>query len=510
MSDTPPDPLAAFRKLLEGAAAQHQAESPVVLTDGLVGPELGAVLRRCAAPHDFDRRLLQRLGGWTATESDLRFLEFSELSIMQIAGDALSVHERWRKPLWSWWLQEEQRNQFLALSESLAEFFGANAGESGSETDQRRQMFHLIGCRRDEGMRMFEELCRRARHRRAFSECVLLIRLVNEYEPVLPERERAVIAYHDGKLASDLRDWERALGLLRSVAAEPTAGAELQINALARQGHALRALGRADDALAVLEGARVRIDSETNPGQAWRTLYELGEIYRDLGQTDLADKTLHAALAQATKAGDPADLAGVLNSLGTVQLKLRETDHAIDSFRKSLDQLDRRGDVLRRGAVLNNLGLAQIEKCDWDAAEASFVASLDFKRAASDHLGQANALLNLSRAQAAQEKLPLAQTSAAQAGRLYEAASEHRSHARALLVQARLATRARQAEAARTLFLQAIELATAAGDLGIAGNARDELARAEDNSRGMPSWARWLLGLFGLLVLLIIVAAVVG
>ena len=510
MSETPPDPLAAFRQLLEGAAAQHQAESPVVLTDGLVGPELGAVLRRCAAPHDFDRRLLQRLGGWSATESDQRFLEFSELSIMQLAGDALSVHERWRKPLWNWWLREERRAQFVALSESLAEFFGANARESGSETDQRRQMFHLIGCRRDEGLRMFEALCRRARHRCAFSECMLLVRLASEYESVLSARERALIAYHDGKLASDLRDWERALGLLRSVAAEPTASTELQVNALVRQGHALRALGRADDALAVLEGSRVRIDSETNPDQAWRTLYELGEIYRDLGQTDLADKTLHAALAQAAKAGDPADLAGVLNSLGTVQLKLRETDHAIDSFRKSLDQLDRRGDVLRRGAVLNNLGLAQIEKCDWDAAEASFVASLDFKCAASDHLGQANALLNLSRAQAAQEKLPLAQTSAAQAARLYEAAGEHRGYARALLVQARLATRARQAEAARTLFLQAIELATAAGDLGIAGNARDELARAEDNSRGMPSWARWLLGLFGLLVLLIIVAAVVG
>jgi tetratricopeptide (TPR) repeat protein len=340
---------------------------------------------------------------------------------------------------------------------------------------------------------MFEALCRRARYRRSFSECSLLIRLVKEYEPVLPARERAVIAYHDGKLASDLRDWERALGLFRSVATEPAAGTGLQVNALVRQGHALRALDRTAEALDVLQDAQRRSTGEGTADQTWRILYELGEIYRDLGYADRADRTLRAALHEAWKAEDRADIAGLLNSLGTVQLKLRDTDGAIDSFQKSIEQLKRRGDVLRPGAVLNNLGLAQIEKCDWDAAEASFAASLECKRAAGDQLGQANALLNLSRAQSAQDKLALAQESVAQAGTLYEAAGDGRGRARALLAQARLANRARHAEAARSLFQQAIEHATAAGDASILGSARDELARVKHPGRGVWVWARWLV-----------------
>jgi hypothetical protein len=107
MTKTTPDSLAAFRQLLEGRGTQFEADRPVVLTDALVGPEFGAVLRRCAVPHEFDRPLLERLGGWSPTEADQHFLDFSELSIMQFTGDALSVHERWRKPLWSWWLREE-------------------------------------------------------------------------------------------------------------------------------------------------------------------------------------------------------------------------------------------------------------------------------------------------------------------------------------------------------------------------------------------------------------------
>ena len=297
MTEPPPDPLAAFRQLIEGTSVLREAKHPVALTDALVGPELGAVLRRCAVPHEFDRRLLERLGGWSATEAEQRFVEFSELSIMEFAGSALSVHERWRKPLWSWWLSEEQRTPFVALSESLTEWFAASALASGSETDLRRQMFHLIGCQQDEGVRMFETLCRLARRQRRFSDCSLLIRRVKEYEPVLSARGRAVISYHDGKLASDLRQSERALYLFRSVATEPAAGTELQLNALVRQGHALRELGRTAEALAVLEEARGASTGGATD-QTWRVLYELGEVYRDLGHADLANKMLRAALTK--------------------------------------------------------------------------------------------------------------------------------------------------------------------------------------------------------------------
>lgn len=474
MTDPSTDPLAAFRQLIDNATGQDEAGQQVVLTDALLGPELGGVLRRCAVPHDFDRPLLELLGGWDTAEAEQHFLEFSELSIMQFSGDALTVHERWRKPLWAWWLGDEERERFVALNESLTEWFRTKALAGGSETDQRRQMFHLVGCRRSDGVQMFEDLFRRARHRRSFSECSLLIRLVSEYEPVLSASERAVVAYNDGKLASDLRQWERALELFESVAAEPDTADEVQVFALVREGHALRALGRTDEALQVLEDARRR---SAVPRQAWRALYELGELYRDLGEADRAGRALRAALKQASKAGDGADVAGVLNSLGTVQLRLRDTESAVESFRKSLEELERSGDVVRPGAVLNNLGLAQIEQLDWCAAEASFSASLERKQAAGDQFGQAVALLNLSRAQSAQGKFALAQESAAQAGGLFESVGDARGQARAFLARARLAKHEGQAEAARSLFQRAAERATAAGDAGLAGRAREELSR---------------------------------
>jgi tetratricopeptide (TPR) repeat protein len=474
MTDPSIDALAAFRQLIDSANSQGEAGQPVVLTDALLGPHLGVVLRRCAVPHEFDRPLLELLGGWSTAEAEQHFVEFSELSIMQLADDALGVHERWRKPLWTWWLRDEQRPDFVALNESLSEWFRTTALAAGSETDQRRQMFHLIGCRQGEGVQMFDDLFRRARHRRSFSECSLLIRLVNEYGRVLSTGERAVVAYNEGKLASDLRQWEDALSLFEGVADEPDADDEVRVFARVREGHALRALGRTDEALHVLEDARGQCAS---PRQAWRALYELGELYRDVGEADRASRALRTALEQASRAGDGADLAGVLNSLGTVQLRLRDTESAVESFRKSLEELERTGDVVRPGAVLNNLGLAQIEQLDWGAAEASFSASLERKRAAGDQLGQAVALLNLSRAQSAQGNHALAQESATEAGALYEAAGDARGQARAFLAQARLAKREGQTEAARCLFQQAAERATIAGDAGLAGRAREELRR---------------------------------
>jgi tetratricopeptide (TPR) repeat protein len=475
VTDQPSDGLAAFRQLLSGEGTPEGTSRWEEVTDTLVGPELGPVLRRCAVPHEFDLRLFAHIGGFAPAEAEKHFREFSELSSLQFDGEALSIHERWRRPLWHWWLGDEQHEEFVILSESLAAWFGALASES--EIDERRQMFHLIGCRPADGMRMFENLCRRARMRHKFSECSLLIRLANEYLPVLPPCERAVIAYHDGKLASDIRDWDRAIELFDRVVKEPAAETDLQVYALIREGHALRMLDRTDEALHLLEQARDRSSDAASAKAAFRALHELGEIYRNLGQVDLADRTLHAALDRASRAGEDADVAGVLNSLGTVRFRLRDTKGAIELYNASLRELERRGDVMRPGSVLNNLAVAQMEKLDWAGAEVTLARSLEYQRAAGDQVGQANALFNLSRAQSGQNKLALATESAEQAATLYEAVGEDRGQGRAVLAQARLAKREKQVQTARRLFDRAIELAVAAGDDATAARARDERSR---------------------------------
>lgn len=434
--------IEAFRRLIESASALATTESPVLLTDRLVGPAAGDLLRRCAVPHDFDCELLAWIGGVGPVEAEERYAQFTELSLMQMHESSLSLHESWRQPLWRWWLADAQRKRFVALSEHLVQWFTKPVDRTGEDVNARRRMFHLLGCRHDEGMKEFERLFRAARFRRRFSECSLLLQLVREYDQVLTPEEHALLSYHEGKIMIDVRQWEAALPILRSVAADPNAGPRLRINAEVRMGHALRQLGRTDEARALLKGALSRVAGDPVAERSrWRALYELGEMDRDLGYLDRAAATLAEALARATDDEEGADVAGVLNSLGRVQLKQGNIDTALTSFNTSLDHLRRRGDVLRPGTVLNNVGLAQLERCDWPAAEAAFAASLETKRSAGDGLGQATTLLNLGRAQAAQGRIADALTTIEEAERLFERGGDPRGRALAQLALQRLRQR---------------------------------------------------------------------
>ncbi|MDM0032829.1 tetratricopeptide repeat protein [Variovorax sp. J22P271] len=483
--------LEAFRKLLETSTASNSADSPVILTDSLVGSRAGAVLRRCAVPHEFDRALLQQLGECDQVEAEALYAQFAELSIIQINEGALCLHERWRRLLWNWWLDAAQRHEFAALSEKLVGWFAA-AAEQGDPAAIRRRAFHLVGCRREEGLRAFDTLFRQARHGRQVSECSLLIRMVHEYDPLLQPRERAKLLYDEGKLASDMLDWERSIALLHAVADDASADPVLRLAAEVRVGHALHKAGRVSEGLTVLERARAMIADRVDASRLmWRVLYELGETYRDQGRNDAAAATLLGALERARKEPGEADVAGILNSLGTVQLKMRDVDMAIHSFQTSLNLLAQHGDAVRSGAALNNLALAQLERCDWFAAEASLSESLKSKRAAGDVLGQATALLNLSRAQAAQDRVDDAIKSAERAIDLFQSLSDFRGQARAHLAVARLFRRSGRWPESMSLLQMSVAEASVANDEATAAAAHAEIARKE-SPRGMRWWV-WLL-----------------
>src|SRR5262249_14654438 len=134
--------LAAFRRLLETAAAQPDERRAVSLTDSLMGPTGGALLRRCAIPHEFDRALLQDLGGLSEAEADEYYTQFAELSLMQITENGMSMHERWRRPLWDWWLAGDRRDEFSLINKGLVQWFAAPATSTGEDPLARRRMFH--------------------------------------------------------------------------------------------------------------------------------------------------------------------------------------------------------------------------------------------------------------------------------------------------------------------------------------------------------------------------------
>ena len=496
------DPLAAFRRLLDTAARQPDGGA-VTLTDTLVGPARGALLRRCAVPQDFDIALLRQIGELDLAQAQACYEQFAELSIIQINDQSLSIHERWRQPLWRWWQDDAQRAEFSALNERLVRWFAAMpASATGEDPAARRRMFHLLGCRPAEGMALFEAQFREARHRGRFSECTLLLRLAREHEPLLHPRDRARLSYQEGKLASDLRRWSEAETLLRAVADDAHADPRLRVNARVRVGHALRQRGQTDAALAWLEPMREPVAADpATAASGWRVLYELGEVYRDLGRADDAVQTLQAALSTMVEKDEDFDRPGMLNALGTAQLKLRDSEAAVASFGASLGLLQSAGDALRGASVLNNLALAQLERCDWAAAESSLSASMKGKQAAGDLAGQATVWFNLSRTQTAQEHLADALQSAERAAAVYGAVADSRGQARAQLAVGRLLRRVGRKADAAAMLAALVRDATAAGDAATAQSAQSELELCAAQ-RTMPLWGWALITVAAILVIL--------
>ena len=320
---------------------------------------------------------------------------------------------------------------------------------------------------------MFEGLFRRARHRRSFSECSLLIRLVNEYEPLLSARERAVVAYNEGKLASDLLQWEHALDLFEGVAVEPDVDDETRASRSCARG--MRC--------APCAGRTMLWPSSRTRGAAARLPARPGARSTSWVSSTATSAKPIAPIARCaprsttrrrpgTEPTSPVfSTAWAPCSSGCATPKRRST--------RSQEPGGARTQWRRRASGCG----AQQPGAGADRA-TRLVCSRNFllRESRAQAGGRRSARAGRrppepSRAQTAQGKLALAQESAAQAGALYQAVGDARGEARAFLTQARLAKREGQAEAARSLFQQAAERATTAGDGAMAGRAREELGR---------------------------------
>jgi len=511
MSSEADGSLAAFKRLLDHASSDAEELAPVTFTEALVGGTRANVLRRCAIPHEFNCEMLRVLEpSLTAEEASRCYDRFLELSIIQVRGEVLSMHERWRKPLFKWWLRPENYAEFAEVSRRLAANFLATdrREDAGSEVEPtlRKHLYHLIGADPPAGFTMFKSLCRRARRQWRFTECAALIKLVSDYLPILPEELKASLAYQEGKLASDLRDWGRAEELFRGLDSNAFAPIELRIAALTRLGHALREQGRVSEAIQILtraESAATGLPSANR--MSWRVLLELGESYRDVSQLEDAERTLLASIEAARSSIDQPDCAVIYNSLGTVYLKRRESLLAINAFRASLEHLEREGDLLQTGQVQNNLALAYSEQLDWQAAERAFAKSLELKRQAGDLLGQGLALQNLSRVQTAQDKVDEGIASVKEAIAIFTELKDARRAGVAKHTLGKLLRNLGDTDGAGALFKEASALLEASGDADRAAAARADLNELK-HKVGLPWWAWVAVALIPVVIVALVIA----
>ena len=493
-----------FARQLESSAADPIARA-VTMTDSLVGAELGQSLRLCALPHEFDATILRvMMPQLSAEEARQRVETFAELSVVQSNSAAHAIHDSWRRELLRWWLRDEQRDTFAAASLALAGHFARERdASSGTQAEKalRQHMYHLLGADQGAGFTEFESLCRRARHDWRFAECAALIRLVHDYDDVLVPARRAALAYHEGKLAADLRNWAKAANVFSELATNPDADLAYRINAFVRLGNSQRNLGQTALAIISLERALQLATSPQGTEHRWRVLQELGDACREAGQLALAEKMLKGALL-AAESSRSADLAGLQTSLGLLYRRQREPAAAVAALTKSLELLVASGDVFRPAQVYNNLGLARRDLREWLEAEAAFTESLKLKKKAGDLSGQANVLQNLGLVHAQQGHLTQAISAATEAARLFESQGDLRL---AGVVNEALASyneRSGNGAVSRAHLEKARALFESAGDLSGVARVQAALAPARH-------WLPWWAWLFIAVTALLLVAGIV-
>lgn len=390
------DKLRKFEQLLA-----QQAEPSLGGTIDLflltMAPERARILRVAAIPHELDRGILALL--CPEAGADAAYQTLGQLSFVLPASEKLVLHDDARAHLFKLWLEPEHLPEFQRLSALLAEHFRRIVESSqGTQRDRalNEQVFHVIGADHETGFYDLQDLLRERSRQYRLNDCTALIRLAHEYDPILDPEQRQVLAYQQARSAVDLRDFDRALELLKALLNDPYVSFENAIRA--RQLVAAIHTERHDFRAAQLELEAALQQARSEPEGARLIpglLHDLGCAHRDQGNSQKAEANLEECIERARKLQDRAMVALAYNSLGTVWQRLGDIRKAIALYNQSLEALPEEGESFRRAQVYNNLATAFSEERDWPASEEWLKLSLEIKRAAGDTKGQAIALSNL-------------------------------------------------------------------------------------------------------------------
>ena len=502
------DLVAEFQRRMQQVASSGESGGTELLLE-LMGLSRAREFRLCAIPHQFDVEIfLALVPGVTADEARRRCEELSPLSLVIPAPEGLSVHESVRRNMFRQWLEPENREEFAAASTRLVELFDDRITRLQGdrlETARRRRMFHLLGADPEQGFAEFERLSRAARHGLLFGECGSLIRLVHEYDAVLPQKHALWLLYYEARLASDLRNWQEAELKFKQVLDAPNAPPELKVASYRRLSYVLSERRDWNGAIGLCQQAMELAESTPAAKHMLpRIVLDLGAAYRESNDLERSEELLRKSADLAAASNNLSCLAAARNSLGLLHLTRRDTQLAIAAFESSLEALTRNNEVFRTAQVYNNLGLAFANMPDWPSSEQYFRKSLEIKAQAGDTLGQANALGNLARAQAGQGKLQEATQSAERAIELFQQMRDHYATAVARHNLGRLYRRMQQKELAAKQLREASEMFNSLGKPTEAQAAAADL-EAIDRKPGLPWWAWAAIGICAMLVILAVI-----
>lgn len=484
------DALARFKQLLT-AAGSSSTDSGCELLLAQLEPALAQCFRLCAIPHQFDRAVLRVLLP-AASEAQLQvFCEsLSRLALVSIRSDGLALHDTARSYLFGKWLELNNR-EFVEANARLRDFFESQLKETpGQEKNDslRQRMFHWIGADQPGGIAEFERLCREDRHAARLSDCACLIALAHEYDPILSENSRGLLAYHEAKLAADRNEWSLAEGRLGQVLANSAVSKQLHMKAYNRLGLVYLSQRQWDAALGSLENAEKLTRLDENVPELRLILHDMAVAYREKGMRQRSQVLLDRSIQIAKREEDLLCLARDYNSLGTLHRSYNELREAIAAYEKSLGYLDRADDHFRRAALYNNLGEVYSQLAEWTKSQQFFELSLRISKEAADTFGQARALTNLAHVYWNSNRQDEAIVAGQTAASYFTALRDDYKAGVAMLRVARLYRSAKRNEAALESYNRTIEMFHRAAASNDVANIERERA-ALLHPPGLPWWA---------------------
>ena len=502
--------LAKFERLLTEVTDRGSSSIESLLQ--VVDEETAHLIRLAAIPHQLTLTLLCVLAPDIAEEAAEEHLEeLANYSFFIPDSNGVALHDQTRRELFEWWLNKGDAAEFTLANTRLAEHFTRELSKYSEddgevyETLLRQRMYHLLGADQHAGFAVFEGLSRRARYQHRSSECATLAKLVHDYDPVLTPESRAWLAYHEGKLAVDLKQAERAGALLDSVLNAPGAPLLARAAALMRLGQLHHSAWQLDEAERFYTQSLEIAESNDEARRLLpRVKHDLGALYRDRKDYDRACDSLYDARELASKFGNRYICATILNSLGRLYLDQRQIDMAIKTFQESCAELEITGEQSGLASVCSNLGNAYLELGDLEESYSLFERSLKLSQDAGDTLAQANTLNNMARVLRAQNKTEEAADVLSRAVILFQDVHSNFEAAVALQNRARSYRRLGKLDLAETSLHEAEALFHSEGADDKVAEVIAEIATLH-RKRGLPWWLWVCIAFSGLPFVLFVV-----
>jgi tetratricopeptide (TPR) repeat protein len=395
------DVVREFRKIFAKPGADVLGIGIDLLLESLP-PEEAQHVRLAAIPHMFTPALLQVMEQSLSTNAaSSAYEQLSSLAIVTPAPGGRSLHDRARKYLFRQWLRPAAAAEFSDINKRLRVYYAAIDMESARDTQashRNHRIFHALGADLTEGMIEFESAFREERRRGALSACRTLLNLAHEYDAVLGPGHAAILAYHEGRLAAALLEWDAAETHFNKVLVSQSTGEHLKAKARMQLGLVHRERHELDEA--IVELAAVVEEAELNPELKElrpAVLRELGSTWRDTRDYEKAEKLIRASIDLATESKRPYELAASWNSLGTLHARRGDNAAAIEAYKRALHPLEEMRDRLRQAQVLNNLGQVYSDAGSTDEAERIFEDSLRIRLEAGDTRGRGLTTESLAR-----------------------------------------------------------------------------------------------------------------